>query len=77
MIGSQFFIVTGDASQLPPDYAVLGTVTKGLKVAKSIEKLAPSTGDGPLTRPVVIKKATIAANPLVPASTLASTPPSS
>jgi cyclophilin family peptidyl-prolyl cis-trans isomerase len=76
-IGSQFFIVTGDASQLPPDYAVLGTVTKGLKVAKAIEKLAPSSGDGPLTRPVVIKKATIAANQLVPTSTLASTPPPS
>jgi peptidyl-prolyl cis-trans isomerase B (cyclophilin B) len=76
-IGSQFFIVTGDASQLPPDYAVLGTVTKGLKVAKSIEKLAPSTGDGPPTRPVVIKKVTVAGNALVPTSTLASTPPSS
>jgi peptidyl-prolyl cis-trans isomerase B (cyclophilin B) len=76
-IGSQFFIVTGDASALPPDYAVLGTVTKGLKVAKAIEKLAPSSGDGPPTRPVIIKKATIAANALAPTSTAASTPPSS
>ena len=76
-IGSQFFIVTGDASKLPPDYAVLGTVTKGLKVAKAIEKLAPSSGDGPPTRPVVIKKATISAKQLVPTSTPASTPPSS
>ncbi len=76
-IGSQFFIVTGDASKLPPDYAVLGTVTKGLNVAKAIEKLAPSSGDGPPTRPVVINTATISAKQLVPTSTSASTPPSS
>jgi peptidyl-prolyl cis-trans isomerase B (cyclophilin B) len=58
-IASQFFIVTGDASQLPPDYAVLGTVTKGLDVARRIEKLAPASGDGPTTRPVVMRKVTI------------------
>jgi peptidyl-prolyl cis-trans isomerase B (cyclophilin B) len=64
-IGSQFFIVTGDASQLPPDYAVLGTVTKGLDVAQRIEKLAPASGDGPLTRPVVMKKVTITPQEIV------------
>jgi peptidyl-prolyl cis-trans isomerase B (cyclophilin B) len=71
-IGSQFFIVTGDASALPADYAVLGTVTKGLDVAKRIEKLAPASGDGPLTKPVVIKKVTVTPQEIVPAS-----PPSS
>jgi peptidyl-prolyl cis-trans isomerase B (cyclophilin B) len=67
-IGSQFFIVTGDASALPPDYAVLGTVTKGLDVAKRIEKLAPASGDGPLTKPVVIKKVTITPAETIPVS---------
>jgi cyclophilin family peptidyl-prolyl cis-trans isomerase len=83
-VGSQFFIVTGDAGQLTPDYAVLGTVTKGLDVAKKIEKLAPApdptTGrrDGPLTRPVVIKKVTITTRGIVPPSTAPTTavPPS-
>ena len=31
--GSQFFVVTGDASFLTPDYAVLGRVVSGLPVA--------------------------------------------
>jgi peptidyl-prolyl cis-trans isomerase B (cyclophilin B) len=68
-IGSQFFIVTGDASQLPPEYAVLGTVTKGLDVAERIEKLAPASGDGPTTRPVVMKKVTITQQEIVTTST--------
>jgi cyclophilin family peptidyl-prolyl cis-trans isomerase len=37
--GSQFFVVTGDASFLPPDYALLGHVTKGLAVVTKIGKL--------------------------------------
>ena len=68
-IGSQFFIVTGDATQLPADYAVVGTVTKGLDVAKKIEGLAPASGDGPLTKPVVMKKVTIASQEAVPVTT--------
>jgi len=59
--GSQFFIVTGSkGSSLPSDYAVIGTVTSGQKVANRIEQLAPSSGDGALTKPVVMKKVTIA-----------------
>ena len=27
--GSQFFVVTGDDAQLPPEYALLGKVTEG------------------------------------------------
>jgi peptidyl-prolyl cis-trans isomerase B (cyclophilin B) len=56
--GSQFFVVTGENANLPPDYALLGRVTKGLAVAHRIEDLA-STSDGPPSRPVVIEKVTI------------------
>ncbi len=56
--GSQFFVVTGGNANLPPDYAVLGRVTKGLDVAHRIEGLA-STSDGPPSQPVVMKKITI------------------
>ncbi len=67
--GSQFFIVTGKSgASLPTDYAVFGTVTKGLNVAQKIESFAPSSGDGPLTQPVVIQHVTISTG---------STPPSS
>jgi peptidyl-prolyl cis-trans isomerase B (cyclophilin B) len=68
-IGSQFFIVTGDATQLGPDYAVLGTVTKGLGVAKKIEKLAPASGDGPPTKPVVMRQVSIAVEEVITPST--------
>lgn len=37
--GSQFFVVTGADAGLPPDYAVVGKVTKGLDVVKRIGKL--------------------------------------
>jgi peptidyl-prolyl cis-trans isomerase B (cyclophilin B) len=57
--GSQFFVVTGTNANLPPDYALLGKVTKGLDVAHRIEGLA-STSDGPPSRPVVINRITIA-----------------
>jgi peptidyl-prolyl cis-trans isomerase B (cyclophilin B) len=57
--GSQFFVVTGSNANLPPDYALLGKVTQGLEITHRIEGLA-STSDGPPSRPVVIKKITIA-----------------
>jgi peptidyl-prolyl cis-trans isomerase B (cyclophilin B) len=56
--GSQFFVVTGNNANLPPDYALLGRVTKGLEAVHRIEKLS-STSDGPPSQPVVIKKVTI------------------
>ena len=34
--GSQFFVVTGEAPDLPPDYALLGKVTKGMDVVDKI-----------------------------------------
>jgi peptidyl-prolyl cis-trans isomerase B (cyclophilin B) len=37
--GSQFFVVTVPNAQLPPQYALLGVVTKGLAVVDAIGKL--------------------------------------
>jgi cyclophilin family peptidyl-prolyl cis-trans isomerase len=37
--GSQFFVVTGDASNLSPDYALVGRVVKGLDVVERIGRL--------------------------------------
>jgi cyclophilin family peptidyl-prolyl cis-trans isomerase len=58
--GSQFFIGTGqNITTLPLQYGIIGTVTKGLDVAQKIQGFAPSSGDGPPTTKVTIKKATI------------------
>jgi cyclophilin family peptidyl-prolyl cis-trans isomerase len=43
--GSQFFIVTGDASALPNDYTRFGRVTRGLGVARRIESFADPAAD--------------------------------
>ena len=43
--GSQFFIVTGDASALPNDYTRFGRVTRGLDVARTIESFADPAAD--------------------------------
>jgi peptidyl-prolyl cis-trans isomerase B (cyclophilin B) len=51
--GSQFFVVTGQAS-LPPDYAIVGKVTSGLDVVDRIGKLG-NASEQP-TRAVVISK---------------------
>jgi cyclophilin family peptidyl-prolyl cis-trans isomerase len=57
--GSQFYVVTAEDSGLPPDYAIVGTVTKGLDTVDRIA--AQGTGqDGPPAQPVVITKATAA-----------------
>jgi cyclophilin family peptidyl-prolyl cis-trans isomerase len=37
--GSQFYVVTGEDTGLPPDYAVIGKVTKGQDVVDRIGKL--------------------------------------
>jgi cyclophilin family peptidyl-prolyl cis-trans isomerase len=59
--GSQFFVVIGpDAASLPPDYAVLGRVTKGLDIAKRIGNFGdPGDPSGTPLRLVVIEKATV------------------
>jgi len=57
--GSQFFIVTGaQAASLPPEYALLGRVSRGLDAAKAIEKV-PADDQGAPSTPVVIEKATL------------------
>ena len=55
--GSQFFVVTGADVGLPPEYAVVGTVTEGLDTVLRIDALG--TGDGPPSTPVVIEKVTV------------------
>jgi peptidyl-prolyl cis-trans isomerase B (cyclophilin B) len=55
--GSQFFVVTGADSGLPPEYAVVGKVTDGLETVLAIDKLG--AGDGPPSQPVVIEKVTV------------------
>jgi peptidyl-prolyl cis-trans isomerase B (cyclophilin B) len=37
--GSQFFIVSGDDARLPPEYAILGEVSRGQDVVERIEKV--------------------------------------
>jgi peptidyl-prolyl cis-trans isomerase B (cyclophilin B) len=55
--GSQFFVVTAPDAGLPPDYAVVGTVTEGMETVSAIEALG--SGDGPPSQPVVIEKVTV------------------
>ncbi len=44
--GSQFYVVTADDAGLPPEYALVGKVTKGLGVVDRIAKLGdPASGD--------------------------------
>jgi peptidyl-prolyl cis-trans isomerase B (cyclophilin B) len=45
--GSQFFVVTGQDAGLPPDYALLGEVTKGLDVAERIGMLGDPATEQP------------------------------
>jgi peptidyl-prolyl cis-trans isomerase B (cyclophilin B) len=57
--GSQFYIVTAPDAGLPPDYALLGKVVKGMDVALAIGELGDpaSAGAGTPLQPVVIEKA--------------------
>ena len=52
--GSQFFVVNAEDAQLPPEYALLGKVTKGLDVVDKISAV-PTTSDDQPADPVVIK----------------------
>lgn len=53
--GSQFYIVTGEASHLDGQYTVFGKVIKGFEVCQKIEKVKRDERDNPLEK-VVIKK---------------------
>jgi peptidyl-prolyl cis-trans isomerase B (cyclophilin B) len=58
--GSQFFVVTAQDAQLPPDYALLGKVTKGMDVVQRIGKLGdPADQTGTPTQTVVMQKVTV------------------
>jgi peptidyl-prolyl cis-trans isomerase B (cyclophilin B) len=58
--GSQFFVVTGQDAQLPPQYALLGKVTNGLDVVQRIGRLGnPADPNGTPTRVIVMKKVTV------------------
>ena len=58
--GSQFFVVTGADAGLPPDYAIVGKVTRRLRaVRRSKAQAQPGVSDGPPAQPVVIDKATL------------------
>ena len=54
--GSQFFVVTKDAP-LPPDYAVIGSVTEGMEVVGRIEALGNRATELP-SSPVIIDRMT-------------------
>jgi len=56
--GSQFFIVTAPDAGLPPDYALLGRVTKGQAAVKAIEAV-PAEADGQPSQPVVMQSVRI------------------
>jgi cyclophilin family peptidyl-prolyl cis-trans isomerase len=59
--GSQFYVVTGADAGLPPEYALLGKVVKGLEVVERIGELGDpaSGGEGRPLQPVVVEKATL------------------
>jgi cyclophilin family peptidyl-prolyl cis-trans isomerase len=56
--GSQFFIVTGQDTGLPPDYAVVGRVVAGLDVVDHIGRLGDPATEQP-TQPVVMSKVAV------------------
>jgi peptidyl-prolyl cis-trans isomerase B (cyclophilin B) len=58
--GSQFFIVYKD-SQLPPNYTVFGTVSKGLAVVDKVAaKGSNPAGDGKPKLPISLRTVTVA-----------------
>lgn len=58
--GSQFFIVTGGETELPPQYALVGRVVGSMRGVNAIAKLATlPPQDGQPVHPVVISQATL------------------
>ena len=57
--GSQFFVVTAEDAGLPPDYAIVGSVTEGMDTVERIDALGTPGADGPPSRPVVISSVTV------------------
>jgi peptidyl-prolyl cis-trans isomerase B (cyclophilin B) len=57
--GSQFFIVTAPDAGLPPEYALVGKVVKGLAIVDRIGRLGDPSGAGTPLQPVVIEAAEV------------------
>ena len=53
--GSQFFIVTASNALLPPEYAILGVITKGLKVVRRIGVLGDPATEQPTKKVLVLR----------------------
>ena len=53
--GSQFFVVTAEDAQLPPDYALLGRVTGGQDVVDTIGVVETDPATEQPVDPVVIE----------------------
>jgi cyclophilin family peptidyl-prolyl cis-trans isomerase len=56
---SQFFVVTAQDAQLPPDYAILGKLSEGSDVVRAIGKQGTPTQEGTPTQTVVMQKVTV------------------
>jgi cyclophilin family peptidyl-prolyl cis-trans isomerase len=57
--GSQFFVVTAEDAQLPPDYAIVGEVTKGYETVERIDALGdPATQLLP-SQTVLVERVTV------------------
>jgi peptidyl-prolyl cis-trans isomerase B (cyclophilin B) len=59
--GSQFFVVTAEDAQLPPDYALLGKVTSGQDVVDKIGVVETDPATEAPVEPVVITSVKVAA----------------
>jgi peptidyl-prolyl cis-trans isomerase B (cyclophilin B) len=60
--GSQFFVVTGESTPLPPEYALLGKVTGGQDVVDKIAAADTDTSTEAPLEPIVIRSIKVAAS---------------
>lgn len=60
--GSQFFVMTADAASLPPDYAVVGHVTRGIDVVEKMGELGDANDPNGTPTETVIVEHVIAAS---------------
>lgn len=56
---SQFYVVTAADAGLPPEYALVGRVSKGFDTVTRIESLGTPGQDGPPEQTVVVERATL------------------
>jgi cyclophilin family peptidyl-prolyl cis-trans isomerase len=59
--GSQFFVVTGEDTQLPPEYALLGKLSGGQDVVDRIEATPTDSSTGAPVDPIVIRSVKVTA----------------